>query len=94
MCCNLDIPETGKTSTEEEKLVSGGGEMVAMFLPENFATCADRHTVGSWTFLCNRNPENFSPAGPEAQLDPSCELLIINFCYSKPTRWRHLSLSP
>lgn len=53
-----------KTSTEEEKLVNRGGEMVAMFLPENRAALLDRHTVGSWTFHCNHNPENLSPAGP------------------------------
>jgi len=47
MGCNLNIPEAGDTSTEEENLASGGGEIVAMLLPENSATCVARRTVGS-----------------------------------------------
>lgn len=46
MDCNPDIAETGKMSTDEEKLVSGAGERLAMFLPENCATCVHGQTHG------------------------------------------------
>lgn len=48
------------------------------------------------TILRNHNPENFSLAGPQTELDLSCDhlcVLMITFSCSKPTRCRHLSLN-